>query len=482
MKLPHFTSYAQKFFFIIGMTFIIIFGIVGSVVYFVSSRFYKKRFLEFQRTYSRLVTVGLGEAYIKYKRSGFSRFLEIEKGVMKNNPDLKRIIIAGVDGKRYYDTEKQNHIIKEISGYLNNIKPVYLLKIINGKKYLLVISPFKETWGIHRYTIIYFISFESLYRFQHMNAIILFLSLVFTIGISIFVALILSRSITEPIEKLSFYAEKVSAGNYDVDVSVKDAYELTKFANTLDLVIKRFNFTLEHLKELSRAKSTLLARVSHELKTPLTASLGYIDFILEGKMGKVNPDIQRGLEVAKRNLERLQEKIEEILTAAREEKGRDYELGPFSLRNLLMHLAENLESKIVEKGLFLEINCPENIPPVYGDRKKIMEVFENLLDNAMKFTYNGGIRINVERQDKKMAKIMVMDTGIGIHKDKIYEVFDEFVQADEGMSKKIGGIGLGLSIVKEIIEKHKGKIWIESKIGKGTSIFFTLPIYLQGGE
>ena len=482
MRLPHFTSYTQKFSFIIGITYIIIFGIIGGVIYFVSSRFYKKRFLAFQKTYSRLVTVELGEAYIKYKKSGLSRFFEIERGVMRNNPDLKRIVIVGADGKRYYDTEKQDHIIKEILGYLNNIESVYLLKIIDEKRNLVIIAPFLETWGIHRYTIIYFISFASLYKFQHMNAIILFLSLVFTIGIGIFIALILSRSITKPIEKLSFYAEKVNAGNYDVDVSVKNAYELTKFANTLDLVIKRFNFTLKHLKELSRTKSTILARVSHELKTPLTASLGYINFILDGKMGKVNSDMRGGLDIAKRNLERLQEKVEEILTAAREEKDKDYELGPFSLKNLLIHLAENLESKIVEKGLFLEINCPQNIPPVYGDRKKIMEVFENLLDNAMKFTYNGGIRINVEIQDKNMAKIMVMDTGIGIHKDKIYKVFDEFVQADEDRSKKIGGIGLGLSIVKEIIEKHKGKIWIKSKMGKGTSIFFTLPIYLQGGE
>jgi len=482
MRLPHFTSYTQKFSFIIGITYIIIFGIIGGVIYFVSSRFYKKRFLAFQKTYSRLVTVELGEAYIKYKKSGLSRFFEIERGVMRNNPDLKRIVIVGADGKRYYDTEKQDHIIKEILGYLNNIESVYLLKIIDEKENLVIIAPFLETWGIHRYTIIYFISFASLYKFQHMNAMILFLSLVFTIGIGIFIALILSRSITKPIEKLSFYAEKVNAGNYDVDVSVKNAYELTKFANTLDLVIKRFNFTLKHLKELSRTKSTILARVSHELKTPLTASLGYINFILDGKMGKVNSDMRGGLDIAKRNLERLQEKVEEILTAAREEKDKDYELGPFSLKNLLIHLAENLESKIVEKGLFLEINCPQNIPPVYGDRKKIMEVFENLLDNAMKFTYNGGIRINVEIQDKNMAKIMVMDTGIGIHKDKIYKVFDEFVQADEDRSKKIGGIGLGLSIVKEIIEKHKGKIWIKSKMGKGTSIFFTLPIYLQGGE
>ena len=81
-----------------------------------------------------------------------------------------------------------------------------------------------------------------------------------------------------------------------------------------------------------------------------------------------------------------------------------------------------------------------------------------------------------------MVEIMVMDTGIGIPKDKIDKVFDEFVQVDEGVRKKSKGIGLGLSIVKEIVEKHKGKIWVESGINKGTKVFFTLPIYLQGGE
>ncbi len=481
MKLPHFTSYTQKFSFIISITFVFIFGIVGSSIYFVSSRFYKKRFLNFQATYSYLVTVGLGEAWIKYKNSGFSRFLEIEKDVMKSNPNLKRIIIAGVDGKVWYDTGGKYKVTKDISDKMGTIKQVYLLKKLNHKRYFVIISPFKETWGIHRYTIIYFISFESLYRFQHINSIIVFLSLLFIIGVSIITASVLSKNITIPIKELSLYAENVRKGNYNIDISVDNAYELTKFANTLDLVVKRFNYTLKHLKELSNTKSDILAKVSHELKTPLTASMGYIDFILEGRMGKVNPDIQRGLEVAKRNLERLQEKIEEILTAAREEKGRDYELGPFSLRNLLDRLAENLESKIAEKGLFFEINCSDDIPPLYGDRKKIMEVFENLLDNAMKYTYNGGIRVNVKQQDKKMVEIMVMDTGMGIPKDKTDKIFDEFVQVDNSMSKKIGGIGLGLSIVKEIIKKHKGKIWVKSEMGKGTKVFFTLPIYLQGG-
>jgi len=223
------------------------------------------------------------------------------------------------------------------------------------------------------------------------------------------------------------------------------------------------------VKEADEARLKFIGTASHELKTPLTAIKANIDFILSEKEGKVPELLKSNLLTIQRNTNRIQMRMDHMLDLSRIKSGH---LLLYREPILLSEVIGGYinEVKPVDKNLTISADLPENLS-TYADRNGLHDIFINLLSNAFKFTSDGGhIAVTASRKDEHILH-EVRDTGIGIPKDKIERIFDEFYQVEAG---KHGGTGLGLAITKRLIEEHGGKIWVESQWGKGTTFFFTI--------
>jgi signal transduction histidine kinase len=230
------------------------------------------------------------------------------------------------------------------------------------------------------------------------------------------------------------------------------------------------------LTELDRLKSEFLANVTHELKSPLVTALGYSDRILNQKLGPVTERQHHALEVSKRNLVRLRGLIEEILDFSRLEAG----IGKFNfdetdLNAIFESAANDMSLKAKEKDIHIEKQLPPGTALVSGDVAKLTQACVNLLDNALKFSPGGKtLRISINAENGHWH-VRIQDEGPGIAREDLEKLFQRFSQADGSASRPYNGVGLGLVIVKKIIDAHGGEVWLESSKGCGTTAHIRLP-------
>jgi signal transduction histidine kinase len=235
---------------------------------------------------------------------------------------------------------------------------------------------------------------------------------------------------------------------------------------------------LDRLSELNQLKSNFISNVSHELRTPLTHIRGYLDLMMNGSLGGVSDDQHLALEVMLRSEGRLEELIEELIQftlASSEMLMLDLSVIDFS--KLVSSVLSKTINKAQRKHLRLEMELSDSLPPVRADEDKMTWVVMELLDNAVKFTQRGGRVKIATRQVEQMVCCSVTDTGIGIPKERLPEIFAPFHQLDNSVTRRYGGVGLGLALVKKIMEAHEANIKVQSVEGKGTRFEFCLPIY-----
>lgn len=227
------------------------------------------------------------------------------------------------------------------------------------------------------------------------------------------------------------------------------------------------------LKKLDKAKSEFLNIVSHELKTPLTAILAHLE-VLDDITINMSSDEKKSLEAIKRNSNNLKMLIGNILEVARMESG-NFELTKTKtdLNKIIKDVFEEIQILANQKGLKLILNSDKSIK-INIDDSRIKEVINNLLSNAIKFTEKGTITISIKDFNNHVS-ISVKDTGVGIPKEKMKNLFQRFFQVDASISRRYGGTGLGLSISKKIVEAHDGTINVNSIEGKGTEFTFSIP-------
>ncbi len=232
------------------------------------------------------------------------------------------------------------------------------------------------------------------------------------------------------------------------------------------------------LKELLDMQTKFTTTVSHELRTPLAAIKTAIDIVLNDKLAALAENQKKFLHKAKLNAERLSRLISDVLDLSKIESGKSPLRIESTNINELIRDVVDIESIVAEQsGLYLKTDLQENMPRIQSDADKLNQVLSNLIGNALKFTEKGGITVSSRADEKKnYAEICVKDTGRGISKEDISKIFEKFHQIEQGHHVKKGGTGLGLAICKEIIMMHKGKIWVESKEGKGSTFYFRIPI------
>jgi signal transduction histidine kinase len=260
---------------------------------------------------------------------------------------------------------------------------------------------------------------------------------------------------------------------------------------------KRLAAAVERMQEADRIKSNFLATVSHELRTPLTSVIGYSEMLLEGLAGPLNEEQREYVTTIMEKGDSLLQIISGILDVSRMESGAlQLRSEPVDLREVIHLAASALQPALKRKRLRLDMPDDETPAiPVMGDRDKIRQILMNLLGNAIKFTPDGGfIQLVVERgplsseDDAERfgpagdgaasppgVRLRVRDSGIGIAKEKQVRIFEPFFQVDSSSTREYGGTGLGLTLVKNLVEAQGGRVWVESELGRGSVFTVTFP-------
>lgn len=286
------------------------------------------------------------------------------------------------------------------------------------------------------------------------------------IAISLFAGYLISRRMLLPIDRITKAAQSISINNLSRRIEVSQADdELARLAGT-------FNEMIDRLKQSFDKQNQFVSDASHELRTPISVIQGYIGLI--DRWGKEDRSIlQESIDAIKNETAGMTELIEKLLFLARGDSGNQkLQKNEFSLNELMEEVYK--ESRLISQ--IHDLNCDvDGEISLTADRKMIKQVLRALIDNSLKFTpRDGEITVHAMRENDKVH-IVVEDTGIGIPEDEVNNIFNRFYRIDKARSKESGGSGLGLSIVKWIVDAHGGSIRAESAVGKGTVITIMLP-------
>ncbi|MFU2157615.1 sensor histidine kinase [Caldisericum sp. AR60] len=302
-------------------------------------------------------------------------------------------------------------------------------------------------------------------RFLNTVRITILISGGISILLSILVALFISRYIIKPVVDMKDFARKISQGNFEARINKHNEDEIGELAESL-------NYMAFRLGEIEKLRTKLMQNVSHDLRTPLSSIKGYLE-VLKDKNFTIE-EKQEAFNIIENEIERLEKMAKDLTNlSSADSKTLPLEFERVNLINILKSTFESFSIKIKDKGLNPIIEIPDKPIFILGDSLKLKEIFSNLIDNAIKFTKSGYIKITaIEEKDK--VKVVVEDSGLGINEKDLPHIFERFYK---GENNKDGneGMGLGLSIVKEYVYAHNGEIYVESEIGKGTKFIIQFP-------
>jgi len=273
-------------------------------------------------------------------------------------------------------------------------------------------------------------------------------------------------------EQIKSAFENKSNSSIEIEIDNKAYISTVKVLGSGNQIL-HILYDISMLKKVENIKKDFVANVSHELRTPLTAIKGYIETLEE----EVPSEQLRYIETIKKNTGRIIHIVDDLLTLmSLEDASSKLIVGEVDLNELINQIIPTFKHKLEEKNLKIEVICEPDFPKIYADAFRLEQVFINLVDNAIKYSEKGTIRIELSRKDEDTVKIIVSDEGIGIPLEHQDRIFERFYTVDKSHSRRQGGTGLRLSIVKHIILLHDGNIQVSSEPGKGTKFIIHLPI------
>lgn len=314
--------------------------------------------------------------------------------------------------------------------------------------------------------------------------VIFFSLIVVAVGVGVIAMVVLSglsfiRSIVKPIRRLSDAAAQIAQGDFSASERIEHKYD-DEIGDLCDAV----SDMAKDLQTTEQMKNDFISRVSHELRTPLTAIKGWAETMQLSERGTLDRrTFDRGMGVIIKESSRLTSIVEELLDFGRIQSGRMVLIK--EKMDILAEFDETvymLKERAAEEGIHLLYDDSDVVlPPVYGDRNRLKQVFLNILDNALKYTPKGGVvaaQVLYSKDDPDVIKIVVTDSGCGIPAEDLPRVKEKFYKANQ----TVGGSGIGLAVADEIMNLHNGSLDIESGEGVGTTVTLTFPVYKEGEE
>jgi signal transduction histidine kinase/DNA-binding response OmpR family regulator len=283
------------------------------------------------------------------------------------------------------------------------------------------------------------------------------------------------------IQTFNSMVNEVAKSKMELEKELTRRVRLLEERDELVALLQKAN---KQLKELDTLKSAFIANMSHELRTPMNAIIGYTDLLLDEIDGPLNEDQKASLKKVAANARHLLQLINDVLDISKIESGKiELRLKEVDLREIIEGIMVTFEPLIIKKGLTFSLSIEPGAEKLYVDEDKTKQILINLISNAVKFTHQGGITIKAKVSERgkdkdgnpQFIEIAVTDTGIGIKKEDLDKIFDKFAQADVSTTRQYEGTGLGLSIVRGLTALHKGMVWAESEVGKGSTFYVLLP-------
>jgi signal transduction histidine kinase len=312
--------------------------------------------------------------------------------------------------------------------------------------------------------------------------------------------LILTSFITNPLKRLGAGAERIQAGDLDVAIQLKGHNELTDLGQKFNAMahslkesgrlrdqaqaeaLENKELAIASLKKADQLKDDFLANTSHELRTPLHGMTGIAESLLNGAAGSLNENVVANLKLIVAGGKRLSHLVNDILDFSKLRHGElKLNLHPVDIQSICRLVLTTLQPTMATRDIALKMDIADDLPLVLVDENRLQQIFYNIVGNAIKFMESGEVAINASVKGEQI-EIAVSDTGKGIPEDKLESIFDSFLQLDSAADRTQGGTGLGLTITRKLVQYHGGDIWVRSKVGRGTTVFFTMPITTGSAE
>ena len=355
-------------------------------------------------------------------------------------------------------------------------------KVIYGT-FINAIAPIFDSKGNSVAGLILSISVKDIRNFNSaLTGVALSVS-VLCLVLSLILSYFLSNYFTKPLKSLTDAVTEIASGELEkrADLKTNDEFEdlsisFNSMVENLKFAMDNANILNEELLQANRLKDEFLANTSHELRTPLNGIIGIAESLMEGAAGEVSSEMSRNLNMITVSGKRLSSLINDILDFSKmTHNALKLELVPMDLHSVVDVVLKLSFSLTKNKVLELKNSVSPETMPVLADENRLIQIFHNLIGNAIKFTDSGAIEVSAVELEN-MVRVEVSDTGIGIAQNHIRDIFRPFEQGDGSVSRQYGGTGLGLAVTSQLVELHSGKIWAESEPGKGSRFYFTLQI------
>jgi len=453
------------------------------------------------RTYAALVSKPLATLAGYLGSSGRGILSQQVAALRGLNQDVARLEIVDVRGDIVLRAERD-----AVSVYTNGADPPTItdsevLRAVSrlestaasvtepdGSHVYRVVAPVVRQWGGHMYSLVATFSYDRVNRQYRLSLWLSALIIVGALALTHRVSVTLASGITRDVERLRAGVQRFQEGNLDERVTVHSRDEIEELAEAFNAMAEELQNTIHRLREANReletldqTKADLVANVSHELKTPLTALRGYLELMTDGGLGDLPDEAARAVLVCRKNVQRLSLRVEELVQLSHLERftSPDATREDVDLRPLLKGIIETFRPRMEDNGLDIFLEIDPDLPLVASNGEQIERVFLNIIDNAIKFTPDGGqVRVVAEthvHEGRDGVLVKVQDSGIGIPRSALVRIFDRFHQVDPSSRRRFGGMGLGLSLVRSIVEAHRGAVWAESEEAIGSTFFVWLP-------
>ncbi|WP_380024885.1 sensor histidine kinase [Effusibacillus consociatus] len=286
---------------------------------------------------------------------------------------------------------------------------------------------------------------------------------------------VLSRKLSDPLIQMERATRQIAKGDLDTRVKVTSGDEMSYLARAI-------NDLAQDLKRYRDTRSEFFANISHELRTPVTYLEGYAKVLKEG-LYHTEEEKEQYLEIIDQESKRLTRLIYDLFELSKMEEGKvilNFEW--IDLAEIVENSVQKTSLKAKQKGLRIQLNIQDDLPLVWGDGLRMEQILINLIDNAIRYTEQGEISVQLQGVDRDQVMVSVEDTGIGIPKTELPFIFERFYRVEKSRSRQYGGTGLGLAIVKKLVELQGGSIEVFSQLGKGTRFEIKFPTSSNGKE
>ncbi|CAD5917902.1 Sensory/regulatory protein RpfC [Planktothrix tepida] len=384
-------------------------------------------------------------------------------------------------------TQATAKYLSQTQGNLNNIKQGKDLEFTwNRERYFVKVLPFQKGKTVNWLILVVVPESDFMEQINTNTRTTIILCSLALLGATV-IGLLTAQWIVKPILQLNIAAKQIAQGNWEQTVNLKRKDELGQLGRSFNRMAKQLkeSFTIleaknKELQDLDQLKDEFLANTSHELRTPLNGIIGIAESLIEGVTGDLPSETNSNLAMIVASGRRLSSLVGDILDFSKlRHKNIELQLRPVDVYSIVNAVSILSQPLITQKDLHIINRIPAEFPLAEADENRLQQILYNLIGNAIKFTSEGIVEISariLSETEKPQMAITISDTGIGIAADKLERIFESFEQAEGSTAREYGGTGLGLTITKQLVELHGGKITVQSELGIGSQFTFTLPI------